>query len=104
MSSGGALVRFPDGTIKETTYHGTSDVLDDRLDESYVGFDLRWPVEIWTNYGGGFWWKGLATRGEVVAGNMPWGDEDFWGHWVEEPAEIHDGDPAWVAEYYGEGE
>jgi hypothetical protein len=101
MSSGGALVRFPEGTIYETKYSGTADVLYGCLNEDYIGFDLLWKVEIWTNYGWGFWWYGWSTRGQVDWHYcQPYGTEDYDGYSEIRPVKTYDGVPKWVETYY----
>lgn len=109
MSSGAALVRFPDGTVKFTNYHGTSDILHPALRVTLAeAFDSRdwgpgkpegevFDVEIFTFYGGDWWWEGKATKEYVVEGVEPWGNED-WGDITTPPSVRHDGKPEWVAE------
>lgn len=106
-----ALVRFPDGVVKVTEYHGTSDILHAYLADSYDEWkrDHTWeghsdaddaePVEIFAFYGGEWWWEGRATRQFVVAGIAPYGAEDQMGQVMIAPAEQHEGKPQWVEEW-----
>lgn len=78
-----ACALFPGDTVKFTTWNGTSDVLYPRLADTVGGAweqrSLPWPppvdvdesvssVEIFSTYGGGFWWQGEATPTQVVKG------------------------------------
>ncbi len=81
MSSGIALVRFGDGTVKVGNYHGTSDLLVPRLfdtameatDAYFEGRD-GWSdpegdvedVVVYVDYGGSFWFEAKATRTSVL--------------------------------------
>ena len=92
MSSARACVRFPDGNIRYGIYHGTSDVMQPNL---YNGVEEAWadrragewrseegeafPVVIWSDYGGGFGWPGVATKDRVLYPLMLW-DECVEGH------------------------
>ena len=94
MSRAIALVRFNDGTILRGCYNGTSDFLsqwlitDEELEEKYDGVCFSWDsknwdnyddiyidpdtvedsesVEIFSDYGNGFSWKGEASRNKFV--------------------------------------
>ena len=85
MSRVSAAVRFPDGTIRYTTYSGLVDVLWGRLfptiDEAWDAYD-RWddfppapseggePVDIFADYDGGWLWRGTATPDYVTSPTM----------------------------------
>ncbi len=100
MSRASAEVRFPDGTIRYGIYDGTSDILQPRLFETtgeawdcyqddrrnlwdipYGHFpdDVAWQifdVVIYSDYGGGSWWKGKATLLGVESESCnPWENE-----------------------------
>src|SRR5687767_2368092 len=77
MSSGIALVRFGDGTVKVGNYHGTSGLLvprlfDNAMQASNAYFEGRdgWSdpegevedVVVYVDYGGSFWFEAKATR------------------------------------------
>lgn len=109
MSSGLALVRFPDGAVKVTEYHGTSDILHPYLADTYEEWKAQrtWDgcpeyepdaeaVDIWAYYGSQFWWRGTATRRFVIDGIEPWGSEDQMGNWINRPVERHRETPDWV--------
>ena len=115
MSSALALVRFGDGRVRYGVYHGTSDILYPSLHDSS---EAAWrdkhhgtgdtppvmePVIIYSDYGGGFWWDGEATR-NYVAGEFcaPFGIEAFDGHVLTPKLEIHDERPDWVKDILGE--
>lgn len=91
-------MKFEDGQILFYIYNGTSDyaipMLRDTQDEAWDyfwkhrGFAEAWkeclcapetrePVEIVSDYGGGFWWQGLACRKcKVIIGSLtPLDDE-----------------------------
>lgn len=88
MSGGTLFARFPDDTVKYGEYRGTSDIalpflIDDIFDvyRTYKEGDYTWektegdeifPVDLATNYGGGFSWKGMATIDTLVDGFDPW--------------------------------
>ncbi len=107
MSSASAVVKFSDGTIRWAVYHGTVDVLiptlHDSASEAFAGrswiADVRpaEDVEIYTDYGGGFWWTGQATRDQVRPEScQPFGAESLSGEVLIETAIIYDGRPEWV--------
>lgn len=113
MSSAWAAVRFPDGTVRAASYSGTSDILRPRLVDTLraasalrdaPGWELMSegpiePVDIYSDYGGGFWWQGQAARNLVVDGTAPFGIVDAYGMYLWPPCEVHDGRPAWVDEW-----
>lgn len=113
MSRANLMVRFPDGTIRHGLYDGTSDIVmrplyataiqawdvycNDRNDA--WGTDEQWndfngmvgeAVEIFTDYGGGFWWHGEALTEWVTSGI----------HLHEDDLETYDGRPDWVINFY----
>lgn len=78
-------VRFPDGVIRYGTYCGTSDIAcagltDDPGDwrstnGSYPERNLQdpiFPVELATNYGHGFWWRGKAFTYSLLDDGYRW--------------------------------
>lgn len=92
MSRSSAAVRFPDQTVRFCVYNGTCDLLipllHDTLEQAWeawqawrdnTGINL-WqdpkgviePVEIYSDYGGGFTWSGSAARNTVVDPTDPW--------------------------------
>jgi len=97
MSSATAAVRFPDGLVRWCMYHGTSDVLIPKLHDTLIAAwdDRSWldgepagevhAVDIATNYGNGFHWRGTATREQVIEPLEPW-DADCG---------MTDGEPEW---------
>ncbi|HVL92551.1 MAG TPA: hypothetical protein VM264_04330, partial [Acidimicrobiales bacterium] len=81
MSSGIALVRFGDGTVKVANYHGTSGLLvprlfDSAMDATNAYFEGRdgWSdpdgdiedVVVYVDYGTSFWFEAKATRTSVL--------------------------------------
>lgn len=117
MSSAYGLVRFPDGEVRAFIYHGTSDIAEPRLhatteeawdDRSWPPRDSAGPdepVEIWTSYGGSFWWEGRATREgvpQITDGVAPHGTEDQMGREIDVRKEIHRGEPDWVSTWLRE--
>lgn len=116
MSSGPAFVRFPDGTVRHCTYHGTSDVLTPGLfdtataaSEAHYGHSPSlWPPEcdcgpvpvtVWTLYGGGFGWEARACEHRVHGQLMPWGHEHYFtGEVIEPPVDEIKVAPEWVAD------
>lgn len=93
MSRAGAAVRFLDGEVKWCLYNGTSDMLIPRLfDDPSTPWDAYYadrrglePVDLWpepegqpevvtiySDYGGGWCWYGLAARNVVVSPLDPW--------------------------------
>ncbi len=112
MSSGSALVRLEDGTIKWTVYSGTSDILSallfDTADEAWVNRGKRMPepdchcepqpVEIWTIYGGEFGWKADGCEHRVHNHLAPHGLEVNYCQWApgEEPVDLIEVQPDWV--------
>ena len=113
-----ALVRFNDGTILRGCYNGTSDFLsqwlitDEELEEKYDGSCFNWDSEKWDNYdneyidtdtiddaedveifsdyGGGFSWKGQASRSKLVVTSSTNLDCVDWENHI----------PKWVKEYF----
>lgn len=111
MSRASALVRFPDGTIKHGIYNGTADVMWDVLWDSckdaWRGWGLYYntiehrladnslschcsgqvDVEIYSSYGGGYWWEGKGCQKCMVITN---GLDPY------DPMEFTDGCPEWA--------
>jgi hypothetical protein len=101
MSGGMLFARFPDGKVKYGEYRGTSDtalpfLTDNPSDvfRKYKEGDYSWeenpddevlPVDLATNYGGGFHWKGFATHDTITEGFDPYEDGN-----------LVDGLPDWV--------
>ena len=113
-----ALVRFNDGTILRGCYNGTSDFLsqwlitDEELEEKYDGSCFSWDsknwdnyddiyinpdtvedsesVEIFSDYGNGFSWKGEASRNKFVVTSPTNLDCVDWTENI----------PTWVIKYF----
>ena len=124
MSSAGAAVLFPDGEIRYGIYHGTSDVMNSALfatiDEAWDSWrDDRqrdrktWPrvrglwedgdateewfVTIYSDYGGGFYWAGRATKDNITDGLQPYGMEHpYKPEYSEPPRDMYRGAPDWL--------
>lgn len=91
MSNASAAILFPDGEIRYGIYHGTSDLMypalfdtideawdnnrTDRMDERGAGQQQVFPVVIYSDYGGGFYWNGTATRTDIIDGIDGWDDD-----------------------------
>lgn len=112
MSRACGYVRFPDGAVKAFIYNGTTDTvwpaLFDTSDEAWEAYrqtklpgevDWEWvffpepvgveePVEIYSDYGHGFWWHAAATRNRIMT-CLDW--DEFIG-------DRHKGAPDWVKE------
>lgn len=121
MSSGIALVRFGDGTVKVGNYHGTSDLLvprlfDTAMEATNAYFEGRdgWSdpegdvedVVVYVDHGGSFWFEAKATRTSVLPEYCDPRDassEDKMGR--RDPSrvlvEVHDGEPDWATEWFG---
>lgn len=105
MSSASGAVRFPDGTVKFTVYHGTSDVmfatLYDTLAEAWDSKSDRFAepngpledVEIYSDYGYGFWWHGQAARNAIDPRFLSWWSDDG-----KNDLDRFDGTPDWFSE------
>lgn len=123
MSSGMALVRFGDGTVKVGNYHGTSDLLVPRLfdtameatDAYFEGRD-GWSdpegdvedVVVFVDSGSLFWYEAKATRTSVLPAYCDPLDkhsEDEMGR--RDPnrvlVEVHEGQPDWATEWFRRG-
>lgn len=110
MSSSWATVRFPDGRVRYSTYSGTVDLLNPVLSHTItlaggrhrarggwdhtepVGFDLVWDVEIYADYGQGFWWKGKSYWNTVCTGSTDPFDTLEKGTKIK----VFDGKPDWL--------
>lgn len=83
-------VRFPDGTVRYGSYNDTSDVarprlftylIDARRYEPTLTDWTDWragegePVDLATDYGGGFQWSGTATPTRLTSGYEPFEDD-----------------------------
>lgn len=116
MSKALGLVKFSDGEIFETCYNGTVDIMwrffisKEKLDKNFYG-DIfyfyensrnntyKGPslydeiVEIYSDYGKGFYWKGLANKKYkcITSGIDPYNELEY--------DEIKDGQPNWVKKY-----
>jgi len=99
MSHANGQVRFSDGVVKHFEYNGTTDVCISVLYDLYEEMDKHWreglwgectcgkdePVEIATDYGGGFFWEGRACRYcDVITLEL----QPDWTNWT-------DGKPDW---------
>ena len=113
MSSALAAVRFPDGRVRWTIYHGTSDVLSNALYDSPAGAWLgpRWfgngphgaweAVDIYSDYGGGFWWRGVASKVKIRSEFcQPHGAEDQAGNVLISAVDIQAGMPDWATRHF----
>jgi hypothetical protein len=107
MSRAIGYVKFEDGEIKRFLYSGTGDFCYSKLYEQDENFDWdecetnEWDnvinickhkleeVEIFTTYGGGFYWKGKACREcmNIIKNLYPF-ELDL--------EEIQDGYPKWI--------
>jgi hypothetical protein len=111
MSSARAMARFPDGTVSQYTYVGTVDqVAAEPRPESNAarpweralprpcGHRSIVPVEIWTAYGGGFFWEGRACRDcrHITHGSGPFEDRKLPGRATPVKETRCDGNPEWV--------
>jgi hypothetical protein len=122
MSRATGAVRFQDGTVKWCLYNGTADILIPRLfedphtpwDAYYAKGDDKvdlWPepvgepepVTIYSDYGGGWTWPGMATRNVVTEGTDPYEYDDNESNGWNAPDYKHphtDGRPDWYHEAY----
>lgn len=110
MSSGNMWVRFPDGTIQHGIYQGTSDTAYSKLFDTWQDAAKAyrnkeplgsWPpppddeavdVDVASDYGWGFHWKGKAIKGNLFTcdsgaagetkGIPDWvpNEEEGWGY------------------------
>lgn len=110
MSKSEGAVRFNDGKIMFFIYDGTSDICISSLHETaFEAWQNRKDakcrckenekyyesVEIYSDYGNGFYWKGKACRAcKVIASGL-----DPWGCYFEEGSSITNGKPDWYIEY-----
>lgn len=109
MSSAYGVVRFKsDGKLLFYLYDGTSDICVPTLCENMddIWKDNGWlrckcehdePVEIFSDYGGGFYWEGKACRHCmcITKGLEPWSNED-------EIVDITHEQPKWLKEIWEE--
>lgn len=120
MSHANLYVRFPDGAVRYGIYSGTADVACRELHGSpaaawdayedhqcYTAATLiPWgtvPVDIATDYGNGFAWRGHATRDVLVTGRFPFGMDGAGGAVIEPPADGYtEGLPDWVQDVEGD--
>jgi hypothetical protein len=90
MSRATLYVRFPDGEVRFGLYNGTSDIAWSPLyatqGEAWDVYTAEpWPdgttegtaVDVATNYGNGFWWRGVATRDALLSPLDPWQDAEI---------------------------
>lgn len=90
MSRATLFVKFPDGKIRYGIYNGRVDIarpmLYDTIDEAWHNRFEDWseyeegsgePVEVATNYGGGFCWRGTATKEHLTSAHDPWALDEF---------------------------
>lgn len=120
MSRAIALVKFLNsGNIYATVYEGTSDILvpflftyDEYKNTSIYNevdkiiYTLPWkmddntplePVEIYSDYGGGFYWQGMGSEAlKKVGGPLEPFGYDFDNDFVQSI----DGQPDWVIQYF----
>ena len=120
MSSGIALVRFGDGTVKVGNYHGTSNLLVPRLfgsameaTNAYFACRDGWSdpegdvedVVVYVDYGSSFWFEAKATRTSVLpeyCDPLDANSEDHEGgrDSRRQLVEVHDGEPDWATEWF----
>jgi hypothetical protein len=120
MSSGIALVRFGDGTVKVGNYHGTSNLLVPRLfntamEATNAYFECRdgWSdpegdiedVVVYVDSGGSFWFEAKATRNSVLpeyCDPLHANSENQMDG--RDPSrvliEVHDGEPDWATKWF----
>lgn len=113
MSHSVGVVRFKDGDIKYYEYNGSVDVCIPKLFntlEELMSSNWKWTstksncqhdiedVEIYTTYGGGFYWRGTACKRcmMITKGINPYNlrDKDGEDIFIEEA--IIDGTPEWA--------
>ncbi len=109
MSDHPLYVRFPDGTVRYGLYQSTADLAFPDLVDTFEATQRReyhlnrrsWyatpeepgdPVDVATDYGGGFTWHGTATQNYITSGLDPW----------EDGQQRTDGIPAWVSELWSD--
>lgn len=114
MSRSLVLVRFDDGTILHGCYHGNSDfvaqklISEKELGEDYDGSIFKWDdkfgisytetseihdsedVEIFSDYGNGFVWKGKASKSQQLITSELNAYEINWDENI----------PDWVTDYF----
>lgn len=109
MSHSSGKVRFKDGGIMHYEYNGTSDVCISSLyptfDEMWVNWrnhewkictcDKEEEVEIYSGYGGGFYFIGNACKQclSLRATSLPdffWGEEEYKNYDVEDREDVDD--------------
>lgn len=109
MSHAILIVRFPDGALRYGDYSGTSDLPNFDLyvkredwrkarshDERHryeSHCDEVFPVEIYSGYGGGWVWKGTATKHCLVDTGYTFDDD---GDRIT-PEPILEGRPPWAS-------
>jgi hypothetical protein len=103
MSDSYGVVRFKsDGKQMFYRYNGTSDICNPCLydNSNDIWTHNEWeectcnhdePVEIYSDYGGGFYWQGRACRycNAITEGLEPWPSDE------KEYIDITDGQPEW---------
>lgn len=98
MSRATLYVRFPDGSLRYGLYDGTSDFAWAQL---YATPSEAWdaygsepydfddgdgePVDVATDYGAGFSWRGTATRDFLTSGYEPYENDSY-----------ESGEPSWA--------
>ena len=113
MSRANGLIKFKDGSIKWTIYNGTVDQMHplyyNTNEEAWKGYKHddypevckheKETVEIYSDYGGGFYWEGkCCTTCKSIGYDYtdPYGDE-ITG---ENRLDYTDGMPEWVKEFF----
>jgi len=102
-------IKFPDGLILYTIYQNTADVMHyilyNSIEEAFKDHcnninkkchcEQGEKVEIFTTYGGGFFWEGKACRKckTLISGYSPMPLEDQRGYIFYEPKNYKDGIP-----------
>ena len=107
MSYSWGAVKFNDGLIKYYLYNGGSDTCYTRLYNKASSIDQTYKdclcihsedVEIYSDYGGGSYWKGMACKrcSAITVGYFKDNEDyDFLGNLKVTPV-IHNGRPDWI--------
>jgi len=112
MSHSSGLVKFKNGNIYHYEYNGTVDVCFPMLYKTLEELGDNWRrddfwkectcgskewVQIFSSYGGGFYWSGKACEKCMVI-------EDFLSPFDNDGLIHHNGEPKWATRYYKEKE
>ncbi len=108
MGMSRVYIRYRDGTVRYGWYQNTADVLRTGVEDTQSVSPPALPpysqkppfrpspeelvdVEVAVDYGGGFWWRSVATA-SWVAPNCPFDNRDVF----EDVPEYNEGLPAWA--------